>query len=216
MSLPSPLWIEQRLSQRVRTLSPIRFEWLTSSGELLRARGMTRDISGIGVYSYCEYPLSVGLEVSFDLLFPAELAGREPVMFHCRGRVLRSEQFQTRFGVALSITSHHLIDTAQFYRRSRKRVVPTSPVIAHYAGSQAAVRDLSVIGAFIEDHHPLPLERKIQLRMQLEGSRADIDVEEAIVRRVEPDIGMGVEFVILAVDSRRQLQELARMGASSR
>lgn len=215
MSLASPSWTEQRICQRVRTLSPIRFEWLTAIGKFLRARGMTRDISGTGVYSYAEYPLPVGLDVSFDLLFPAELAGREPVMFHCQGRVLRNEQFHMRFGVALAISRHHLIDTAQFYRRSHKRVVPRSPVIACYAGSQAAVRNVSTIGAFIEDRHPLPVERKIRLRMQPEGQKAAIDVEEAIVRRVEPDIGMGVEFVVVTVDSRRQLKELARSGAGS-
>ena len=210
MSLPSPSWIERRLTQRVRTLSPIRFEWLTHSGEFLRARGMTRDISGTGVYSYSEYPLPAGLEVAFDLLFPAELVGREPVMFHCQGRVLRNEKFHSRFGVAISIMSHHLIDTAKFYRRSHERVVPASPVIAQYAGSRATVHDLSEIGAFIEDPHPLPPGHKIRLRMQMEGYKAEIEVGETVVRRVAPDTGMGVEFVILPVDSRRQLREFVR------
>jgi len=171
---------------------------------------MTRDISGTGLYSYSEYPLSVGLEAAFDLLFPAELAGREPVMFHCQGRVLRSEQFHSRIGVALSITSHHLIDTAKFYRRSYERVVPLLPMIAHYAGSQSEVRDLSMTGAFIEDHHPLPVDRKIGLGLHIESHRGEIEVEEAVVRRVTPATGMGVEFVALTVDSRRRLREFLR------
>lgn len=214
LSLPSPSWIERRVGHRVATLSPIRFEWLTAGGDLFRARGMTRDISSTDVYSYTECPLSVGLEVAFDILFPAELVGREPVMFHCQGRVLRSENFQGRFGAAISIESHHLIDTAKFYRRANMRFVPASSVIAQYDGSRAAVRDLSPIGAFIEDRHPPPVGRKIELRFQGQEWNGDIDVE-AIVRRVEPDTGMGVEFVVLTIDAARQLRELVRNGTSS-
>ncbi|OFV94265.1 MAG: hypothetical protein A3F68_08670 [Acidobacteria bacterium RIFCSPLOWO2_12_FULL_54_10] len=195
-------------------MSPIRFEWLTAGGDLFRARGMTRDISNGGVFSYVEHPLSAGLEVTFDVLFPAELVGREAVMLRCRGRVLRSEKFHNRFGVAVSMEGLHLIDTAKFYRRASLRVVPASTVIAECAGLHAAVRDLSPIGAFVEDRDPQPLGRRIELHLQTREWKGEIEMD-AIVRRVEPETGMGVEFVVITRDAQRQLRELVRNGATA-
>ena len=215
MSLPSPFWAERRGELRVPAAIPIRFEWLTVGGELLRARGVMRDLSDRGVYCYIEHPLTVGLQVGFDILNPAELTGREPVMFRCRGRVLRCERLRNRFGVAVSIQSHQAVDTTKLYRRAYDRIFPPSPVVATYAGLHSVVRGLSRVGAFIEDHHPLPVGYKIELRLQAQEWSGEIIVQ-VIVRRVEPDTGMGVEFVALTGDADRQLRELIEKTASPR
>src|SRR5207244_844265 len=108
-----------------------RIEWLTSEGDLLSTRGMTRDISSVGVYCYIDHPLATGLEVEFDVLFPAELTGAEPLMFRCRGRVLRTETLRKGFGIPVSIQSRHLIEAGELYRRCYNRVVPF-PLVAEY------------------------------------------------------------------------------------
>ncbi|MBI3894983.1 MAG: PilZ domain-containing protein [Acidobacteria bacterium] len=207
MSLPSPFWTERRDEHRVSGAIPIRFEWLTVGGELLRARGVTRDISDRGMYCYIEHPLAVGLQVGFDILYPAEPAGRESLMFRCQGWVLRCERLRNRFGVAVAIQFHQVLDTTNLYRRSYDRILLPSPVVAAYAGLHAVVRNLSRIGAFIEDHHPLPVGQKMELRLQAQEWKGEI-VVQAIVRRVEPGVGMGVEFVALTSDADNQLREL--------
>ncbi|MBI4459404.1 MAG: PilZ domain-containing protein [Acidobacteria bacterium] len=193
---------------------PIRFEWLTVGGELLRARGATRDISDHSMYCYIEHPLSAGLHVGFDILHPKELGGGEPVMFGCRGHVLRCERLGNRLGVAVSIESHELIPSSKLFRRSDRRIFPSLPVVAAYAGLHSRVRDICRLGAFIEDLHPFPVGHKIELRFQADHLKLEI-VAQAIVRRVEPDRGMGVEIVAITSEADRQLREFLDRNQSS-
>jgi hypothetical protein len=185
------------------------------NGELLRCRGLTRDVSWKGVYSYVEQPLAVGLEVEADIIFPVELTDADPLLFRCRCQVVRSERFHSRYGVAVSLQNHHLIEAAKFYRRASLRVVPPPVVIAKYGGMDASIRDLSQLGAFIIDHQPLPLTHKFELRLQVEEWWKGDIVIEALVRRVEPQVGMGVEFVAVSEDNNRRLRDLVAKCAKS-
>jgi len=211
MSLPAKSWHDQRGSQRVALSSPIRVEWLTAGGDLLSTRGMTRDISSAGIYCYIEHPLATGLDVEFDIPFPAELTGAEPLMFRCRGQVLRTERLRNGFGIPVLIQSRHLIEAGELHRRGYVRV--HSPVVAEYSGLRATVRDLSLSGAFIEDYDPLPVGREIEPHLKDQDLRGEI-IAQAVVRRIEPHVGMAVEFVALFADAERRLREfLARRTA---
>src|SRR5688572_24345072 len=141
MALPPQAPNERRRSPRIPTLSPIRFEWESPGGEILRARGLTRNISQNGVYSYIEHPLQVGLELDFVVAFPPEPdSSSKSVMYRCHGTVLECERFQSRFGVAIAIQERHHIETVGFHQRSSSRLVPPSTVLAGIAGQQAEVR----------------------------------------------------------------------------
>jgi len=197
---------ERRREPRQFFAGPIRFEWQTVGGDILCARGITRDVSARGVYSFIEHALTVGMQVRFDVLRPSEKAGEPPAVYRCGGRVLRSERRGSRFGIAASIQLHHFIDSSSPHRRTHQRIVPATPVIARYGRLSAVVRDISHIGAFIEDHHPLPVGSRVELHLQ--GKGAEASVVQAVVRRVEESVGMGLEFVALSSKADEDLRLL--------
>lgn len=204
MSLSARTWHDRRGSQRVKLSSSIRLEWLTAGGDLLSTRGATFDISSAGIYCFTENPLAIDLEVEFDIPFSAGLTGAEPLMFRCRGRVLRTEKLQSGFGIAVLIQSRHLIEAGELHRRGNVRVPAT--VVAEYSGLRATVRDLSLSGAFIEDYNPLSVGCEIEPHLKGQELRGEI-VVTAVVRRIEPQVGMAVEFVALSADAERRLRE---------
>ncbi len=204
MSLTARTWQDRRGSQRVALASPIRIEWFPIGGDLLSTRGLARDISSAGLYCYIDHPLAIGMEVEFDIPFPSGLTGAEPLMFRCRGKVLRTERLRAKHGIAILIKSRHLIEAGELHRRGYARVFTS--VVAEYAGLRAEVRNLSLSGGFIEDYDPLPVGREIEIHLKGQELRGEIIVQ-AVVRRVEPHVGMAVEFVALSADSERRLRE---------
>ncbi|MFQ5816654.1 MAG: PilZ domain-containing protein [Terriglobia bacterium] len=92
-----------------------------------------------------------------------------------------------------------------YERRGQPRIKPAKAIFVEYPGYQAQIRDLSLGGAFIEDHRPIARGRVVQMRLLLDGGTPI--VAKAIVRRVEPDIGMGVEFIEMTADDRNRLRE---------
>ena len=68
--------------------------------------------------------------------------------------------------------------------------------------------------SIVAARNPPPVGRKIELHLWTQEWKGQIYVE-AIVRRVVPDTGMGVEFVVLSNDANRQLRELVRSVASA-
>lgn len=208
---------ERRKAPRLDASHPIILEWQTPRGELHRARGSTRDIALGGVYCLMERPLAKGVPVEFDMVIPAQLAGGNPVKLRCRGRVLRSESAGERgFGVAVTIETSEVLEVLEptvdaGRHRIYARIVPPAPIQAEYPGMRSGVRDLSLAGAFIEDERPLPVGRLFKLR--LSSSRLPTEIEvDTIVRRVEPHVGMAVEFVALTKEAKKTLQEIVEQG----
>ncbi len=202
---------EKRGEKRLGVGVPIVIEWRTEGGAIRRTRGLTRDISQRGLYCFLESPVPSGLPVEFDVVFPTELTAAAPLALHCQGKALRSDVQDRRFGLAASIEAHQPLETApaglQPERRIRQRVRPGSALLVEYPGLRALIRDLSTTGAFIEDERPLPVGRLLDLHLCGDGIDPPIELR-AIVRRVEPHIGMAVEFVAMTEDAENRLQQL--------
>ncbi len=201
--------VERRSTKRIATVLPICFEWHYNDAELRRARGTTRDISHHSVYCFVERGLPPGLPVEFEVVFPGEVTASEPLNLRCAGRILRCEALGRRFGVTASIDRFEVIEggdaPAESDRRAHQRVIPPEAIVAEYPGFRSVVRDLSPTGAFVEDDRPFPVGKVIDLRLRGETFEAPIEVK-AIVRRVEPQIGMALEFVALSRDAHNRLK----------
>lgn len=198
---------ERRKNPRLPLTAPLCFEWYRGE-EIRRTRGTTRDISRSGVYGYVENPLSPGLEVEFDMVFPEELTATQPLLLRCGGRILRAEVRERRFGAVASIDRYEISavrePVSESERRSHLRIVPPQAIVAEYPGLRSVIRDLSPTGAFVEDERPFPVGHVIDVRLRGEGLPHPLSVK-AVVRRVEPQIGMAVEFVALNHEDRVQL-----------
>lgn len=201
---------ERRTAPRVFTTLPISLEWDAEEGQIRRARGTTRDVSRGGIYSYVEHPLTPALAVRFEVVFSGELTAADPLKLWCSGRILRSEILGRRFGVAASIEQYEVIETleptSESDRRQNLRIIPPEAIVAEYPGIRSVLRDLSPTGAFIEEDRPFPVGRVIDLRLRGEGLEGEIEVK-AIVRRVEAQIGMAVEFIALSKETRAFLMK---------
>lgn len=218
MVVSEPKGDERRKGTRVPAEHPVILEWQTREGEIHRARGTTRDMALGGVYCYLERPLAAGTEVEFNLVFPAQLAGgNTPLKLHCIGKTIRSEKAgQRAYGVALSIDSSEVMEALEAsvdpgVHRIHARIVPPVSLQAEYPGMISAVRDVSLAGAFIEDERPLPVGRVFKLRLTSEKLDKEIEVA-AVVRRVEPHVGMAVEFVALTPEAKKTLEEIVAGG----
>jgi hypothetical protein len=200
---------ERREGTRVKTLLPVHFEWETPEGELRRTRGTTRDVSPKGIFSFVEDALSPREALCFEMLFPADLTGGSPMRVRCEGHVVRLETLGRRYGIGVTIEQHEISETFETSddsdRRTNIRLRPRSSVMVEYPGLTSAIRDLSHTGAFIEDERPLPVGRVVTVRLRSEGLQGEIEAK-AIVRRVEPQIGMAVEFVAIRKESNQRLQ----------
>jgi hypothetical protein len=199
---------ERRGTPRVFTTLPISFEWDTEEGHIRRARGSTRDVSRGGIYSYVEHPLTPALDVRFEVVFSGELTAADPLKLWCSGPILRSEILGRRFGVAASIQHYKVLETlepvSESDRRQNLRIIPPEAIVAEYPGIRSVIRDLSPTGAFVEEDRPFPVGRVIDMRLRGEGLEGEIEVK-AIVRRVEAQIGMAVEFIALSKGTRAYL-----------
>jgi c-di-GMP-binding flagellar brake protein YcgR len=217
--MPDPIRHERRRALRVPTVLPICFEWRSPENEIRHTRGTTNDVSRHGIYCHLESPLSPGLPVEFEVIFPRELTATDPMRLWCSGRVLRSEMRDRRFGLVASINTHKIMDAKEDAddsdRRSHLRVVPPEAIVAEYPGLRSVIRDLSPTGAFIEDNRPFPVGHLIELRLRGDSLRAPIEVK-AIVRRVEPQIGMAVEFVALSEHTRETLLDFIEKSQPTR
>lgn len=206
--MPTPGSIDRRRAPRVATVLPICFEWQAGDDEIRHTRGFTRDVSRFGIYSFLESPLSPGLAVGFEMVFPRELTATEPMKLWCHGQVLRSEVQERRFGLVTTIEDHEILEAGdagpESDRRSNHRVIPPEAIVAEYPGLRSVIRDLSPTGAFIEDNRPFPVGHLIDLRLRGESLPEPLHIK-AIVRRVEPQIGMAVEFVSLSKSARALL-----------
>jgi len=76
------------------------------------------------------------------------------------------------------------------------------------------VRDLSISGLFILDPRPLQRGQTVQLRITL-GSGAPLIVT-GMVRRVEPGVGMAIEFTQIDASARRRIKEYVARNEKNR
>jgi hypothetical protein len=67
------------------------------------------------------------------------------------------------------------------------------------------LRDISLTGAFVEDKHPLPAGRRVQLRFWL--STVEPVVIDSVIRRVEEGRGVAAEFLTMTEADHNQLRE---------
>jgi PilZ domain len=157
--------------------------------------------------------------VDFDVVFPREMTATDPMKLWCGGSVRRSEVQARRFGLVASIETHKIMDASEenpdSERRSQLRVVALEAIVAEYPGLRSVIRDLSPTGAFIEDNRPFPVGHVIDLRLCGDCLTEQLEVK-AIVRRVEPQIGMAVEFVALSDATRATLLEFVEKSRAPR
>jgi hypothetical protein len=190
---------------------PILLEWTPGRGIIRRLRGLTSDISPLGVYCYIEEPVPEGRPIEFDIIFPAEITATAPLAIHCRGTALRTQKEGRLFGLAASIEARETRDFSgqglEHERRIRLRIKPGPSLSVEYPGLRSEIRDLSETGAFIADERPLPVGRHLDLRLRVDESGPSLQVR-AVVRRVEPQVGMAVEFTSLSEESAVSLRQM--------
>lgn len=72
-----------------------------------------------------------------------------------------------------------------------------------YGATAAVVRDLSLEGVFVADPDPLPVGSELAFTLRAGGQ--DITLE-GVVRHVEKEVGMGIQFVNVSAVSKRRLR----------
>jgi hypothetical protein len=203
---------DQRETRRVPARLPIALQWKNGNGTIRRTRGFTRDLSQHGIYCFVEEPIPLKQPVEFDLIFPVQMTASAPLALHCKGTTVRADTKERRIGVAATIESRASVPLSpqdgDSERRTQRRVRPPAFVPVEYMSVSSQIRDVSPTGAFIADERPFPLGRKLTLRFNLNGSSTPIEVH-AIVRRVDPQVGMAVEFTELSEEAASQLSQYA-------
>ena len=203
---------EKREIKRVGSRLSVSLQWKNGRGTIRRTRGITRDLSQRGVYCYVEDPIPPNQPVEIDLIFPVEMTAGSPMALRCRGKTVRADAHERRFGIAAAIQTRQSIPLGdhglEAERRIQRRIRPVSIIPVEYPSLSAQVRDISPTGAFIADERPLPLGRKLDLRFRLDHSAPLIEVH-AIVRRVDPQMGMAVEFTELSEEAAALLDQYA-------
>lgn len=96
-------------------------------------------------------------------------------------------------------------------RRTQPRKRLERPVYVDYPEMRPRLRDISLAGAYIEDHRPLPRGRMLQLRIWLDEGTSI--TAQAMIRRSDEGQGMGVEFLSMSDDDRGRLRQ--HVGASA-
>lgn len=96
-------------------------------------------------------------------------------------------------------------------RRAQPRIQPAKPIHVDYPELRPRVRDISLAGAYIEDPRPLPRGRMLQLRIQLDERTAI--TARAMIRRSDPGVGMGVEFLVMSDEDSKRLHDFVGVSA---
>jgi hypothetical protein len=87
--------VEKRGSERIRVEIPVYI----GPEELV-----TCDISRAGIYFLADHPFVTGGDLNFSLGFAYALPGK-PVKVGCQGEVIRVDQHDGKFGVAVKINN---------------------------------------------------------------------------------------------------------------
>jgi PilZ domain len=196
----------------VPTQLPISVQWKNGNGMIKRTRGVTRDLSQRGVYCHVEDTIPPEQEFDFVVVFPVEMTAATAIALHCHAKAVRLDNHDRRVGVAAVIESRTPVALSaqdlETERRVRNRVRPAQVMPVEFPEIRSQIRDLSPTGAFIADERPFPLGRRLSMRFRLDGHGPELEVQ-AIVRRVDPQIGMAVEFTELSEEAAAMLAEYA-------
>jgi PilZ domain len=90
-------------------------------------------------------------------------------------------------------------------RRYPRVVPPKSVVVAWQSGTQRAVSYLESIGLgglFVLTRHPVPLRSMVKVLLDLPFGEVRA---RAVVRRITPSRGMGIEFISMSPEDRARL-----------
>lgn len=88
-------------------------------------------------------------------------------------------------------------------RRAEPRIRPSNQIRVEYTDTQPKVRDLSMVGATIEDTRQLHIGRVVGLRFWLDETTA-ITVK-AMIRRCQAGL-LSVEFLSMSDEDRERLR----------
>ena len=90
-------------------------------------------------------------------------------------------------------------------RRGQPRIKPKKTTFVEYPDYRPRIRDISLSGAFIVDYRPIARGRVF--RLHIVTSKEPPIKAKAMVRRVEPEVGMGVEFIEMSIGDRGRLRD---------
>ena len=89
-------------------------------------------------------------------------------------------------------------------RRLEPRVM-RNVVEVEYVAPSPQVRDLSQSGMYLTDQRPFQRGQPVQLKLVL--ADLGIVIVQGMVRRVDPGMGMGIEFTHVELADRRKIKE---------
>lgn len=92
-------------------------------------------------------------------------------------------------------------------RRYPRVVPPKSVMVAWQSGTRRAVSYLESIGLgglFVVTRHPVPLRSMVKVLLDLQFGEVRA---RAVVRRISPARGMGIEFIAMSQEDRARLNK---------
>ncbi len=92
--------VERRRHHRFYVEIPVII--LGNGAMLGGGKGLTRDISGAGIFFYTDCPLPQGLKFQFRVLMPAEVTHGASGRATCSARVTRTEEYPERGGIGVA------------------------------------------------------------------------------------------------------------------
>lgn len=95
-------------------------------------------------------------------------------------------------------------DNRERDRRLEARVA-NDVVEVEFIAPSPHVRDLSISGMYLLDQRPLLRGQSVQLKLNL--SSFGTIVVQGMVRRVDPGVGMGIEFTHVETADRRTIKQ---------
>lgn len=107
---------EARTGKRFPLHLPIKIHKEDSTAE---TSGVTGDLSAAGVYIRADASLEVGSPVEFEITLPPEVTGgKEDVVIQCRGRVVRTDEPNSKAAPGDNKGVACVIDSYEFVRNS--------------------------------------------------------------------------------------------------
>lgn len=159
--------------------------------------GRVRDIGLAGAFIESERPLLPGRAIPITFWLDVEKSVQIDAVVR-RVETLRGMgvEFMNMSGEGVRLLCNYWDITPPLKGNDRRtvfpRVKPREMVLAEYPNYISPVRDLSPVGAFIEDRRYLPPGQILSLKLWLD-SVTPIAIDAA-VRRVEEGRGIGVQF----------------------
>jgi hypothetical protein len=97
-----------------------------ASGEELKAKAMTKDVSSHGICFYCDAAMEQDSEIEFTVTLPTEVTMTEPINVRCHGKVVRVKQNEGQsFQVAAAIERYEFIADDEDQKIFEKTDTPT-------------------------------------------------------------------------------------------